>query len=72
MEDIRDIDAPQGAYAWLRDDAPDWSLYVDQTLEMIGLMAGACRRFAPVAIDSFATSAGQLCFDAQRTHPTIW
>jgi hypothetical protein len=41
-EDVRDIDAPQGMYAWLRDDAPDWSVYIDQTLEMIGQMAGAC------------------------------
>jgi hypothetical protein len=42
-EDVRDIDAPQGVYAWLRDDAPDWSLYIDQTLEVIGQMAVACR-----------------------------
>jgi len=43
-EDVRDIDAPQGAYAWLRDDAPDWSVYIDQTLEVLGQMAGACHR----------------------------
>jgi hypothetical protein len=43
-EDVRDIDAPLGAYAWLRDDAPDWSLYIDQTLEVIGQMAAACQR----------------------------
>jgi hypothetical protein len=43
-EDARDIDAPQGVYAWLRDDAPDWSLYIEQTLEIIGQMAAACHR----------------------------
>jgi len=43
-EDVRDIDAPQGAYAWLRDDPPDWSVYIDQTLEVLGQMAGACHR----------------------------
>ena len=35
-EDSRDIDAPQGTYAWLRDDPPDWSVYINQTLDMIG------------------------------------
>jgi hypothetical protein len=43
-EDARDIDAPQGTYAWLRDDAPDWSLYIDQTLAVVGQMATACRQ----------------------------
>jgi hypothetical protein len=43
-EDGRDIDAPQGTYAWLRDDPPDWSVYVDQTLDVIGQMARMCRR----------------------------
>jgi hypothetical protein len=43
-EDARDIDAPQGQYAWLRDDAPDWSVYIDQTLDVIGQMASACGR----------------------------
>ncbi len=43
-EDVRDIDASQGVYAWLRDDAPDWSVYTDQTLEVIGQMALTCRR----------------------------
>ena len=43
-EDVRDIDAPQGAYAWLRDDAPDWSVYIDQTLDVLGQMAVACRQ----------------------------
>jgi hypothetical protein len=43
-EDGRDIDAPQGTYAWLRDDPPDWSVYVDQTLDVIGQLARTCRR----------------------------
>ena len=43
-EDARDIDAPQGAYAWLRDDAPDWSVYIDQTLDILSQMAVACRQ----------------------------
>jgi hypothetical protein len=43
-EDNRDIDAPQGTYAWLRDDPPDWSVYVNQTLDMIGAINQVCRR----------------------------
>jgi len=43
-EDNRDIDAPQGTYAWLRDDPPDWSVYIGQTLDMIGLLNRVCRR----------------------------
>jgi len=43
-EDSRDIDAPQGTYAWLRDDPPDWSVYIDQTLDVIGQISRVCRR----------------------------
>jgi hypothetical protein len=43
-EDNRDIDAPQGTYAWLRDDPPDWSVYLGQTLETLGQLSGVCRR----------------------------
>jgi hypothetical protein len=43
-EDSRDIDAPQGTYAWLRDDPPDWSVYIDQTLDVIGQIGRVCRR----------------------------
>lgn len=34
-EDLRDIDAPQGQYAWIKDNPPDWSVYVRQALEPI-------------------------------------
>ncbi len=37
-EDRRDIDTPQGRYAWLRDNPPDWSIYVEQALSPIGLL----------------------------------
>jgi hypothetical protein len=43
-EDSRDIDAPQGTYAWLRDNPPDWSVYINQTLDMIGAINNVCRR----------------------------
>ena len=43
-EDGRDIDAPQGMYAWLRDSPPDWSVYVNQTLDVIGQLARVCRQ----------------------------
>jgi hypothetical protein len=33
--DSRDINAPAGAYAWLADDPPDWSLYIRQALAPI-------------------------------------
>lgn len=34
-DDHRDIDAPDGRYAWLRDDPPDWSVYIEQALSPI-------------------------------------
>lgn len=43
-EDNRDIDSPQGTYAWLRDDPPDWSTYIGQTLEAIGQIHRVCQR----------------------------
>jgi hypothetical protein len=43
-EDNRDIDAPQGTYAWLRDDPPDWSVYIGQTLETLGQLNRVCRQ----------------------------
>lgn len=30
--DLSDIEAPEAAYAWLRDDPPDWQLYIRQSL----------------------------------------
>jgi len=34
-ESQRSIDTPQGRYVWLEDQAPDWSIYIDQTLHPI-------------------------------------
>ncbi len=65
-EDIRDIDAPTGAYAWLRDDAPDWSVYIDQTLEMIGLMAGACHRANSEFVLAVVPYPGQISAEASN------
>jgi hypothetical protein len=33
--DRRDIASPEGRYAWLRDDPPDWSIYIGQALAPI-------------------------------------
>lgn len=65
-EDIRDIDAPQGMYAWLRDDAPDWSLYIDQSLEMIGLMAAACHGANSEFVLAAIPSPWQVSADASN------
>jgi len=31
----KDIDTPNGKYVWLQDQPPDWSIYIDQTLEAV-------------------------------------
>ncbi len=31
----KEIDSPTGKYAWLQDQPPDWSVYIQQTLEAI-------------------------------------
>jgi hypothetical protein len=37
--DGRDIHTPQGRYAWLRTNPPDWSIYIDQALTPLAQMA---------------------------------
>jgi hypothetical protein len=39
--DRLDIDAREGRYAWLRDDPPEWSVYIDQALEPAARLAQA-------------------------------
>ena len=34
-DDRRDIDIPESRYAWLKDDPPDWSVYIEQALTPI-------------------------------------
>jgi len=34
-DDRRDIDIPESRYAWLKDDPPDWSVYIEQALSPI-------------------------------------
>jgi hypothetical protein len=63
-EDVRDIDAPQGAYAWQRDDPPDWSLYIDQTLEVLGQTAAACRRANAEFVLAVVPSPWQISAEA--------
>lgn len=33
--ETRDIDSPMGTYAWLKDDPPEWSVYIRQALAPI-------------------------------------
>lgn len=50
-EDLRDIDAPHGRYAWLRDNPPDWSIYIEQALAPIGQLSELAERaYAPVLL----------------------
>lgn len=43
-EDLRDVDSPQGTYAWLRDEPPDWSVYIHQTLQTLEQLSNLCHR----------------------------
>ena len=43
-EDTIDINSPQGCYAWLRDEPPDWSVYIDQAFSPIEFMATVARQ----------------------------
>jgi hypothetical protein len=63
-EDNRDIDSPQGTYAWLRDDPPDWSVYIGQTLETIGQLNGVCRRTNSQFVLSVVPSPFQISAEA--------
>jgi len=65
-EDVRDIDAPQGVYAWQRDDAPDWSVYIDQTLEVLGQMASASHRANSEFVVAVIPSPWQISADASN------
>ncbi len=37
--DQRDIHTPQGRYAWLRSNPPDWSIYIEQALTPLAQMS---------------------------------
>jgi|HubBroStandDraft_6_1064221.scaffolds.fasta_scaffold03642_2 hypothetical protein len=63
-EDSRDIDALQGTYAWLRDDPPDWSVYIDQTLDVIGQINQVCRRSNCQFVLSVVPSPWQISAEA--------
>ncbi|HUG93282.1 MAG TPA: SGNH/GDSL hydrolase family protein [Planctomycetaceae bacterium] len=39
--DRLDIDARSGRYAWLRDDPPDWTVYIEQALAPVSRLAQA-------------------------------
>jgi hypothetical protein len=41
-EPSRSIDSPQGRYAWLEDEPPDWSVYIAQALEPLALLQALC------------------------------
>ena len=63
-EDNRDIDAPQGTYAWLRDDPPDWSVYIGQTLETIGQLSRVCRQTSGKFVLAVIPAPFQISDDA--------
>jgi len=43
-ENQRDIDTRQGRYAWLKDNPPDWSIYIQQALRPIAHLRGIAER----------------------------
>lgn len=44
-DDTDDVDTLQGRFAWIRDQPPDWSVYIEQTLEPIVLLEELTRHF---------------------------
>jgi hypothetical protein len=50
-----DIDAREGRYAWLRDDAPDWTTYIDQALApVVRLREAADQVYARLVVSTCA------------------
>lgn len=45
-EPSRSIDSPQARYAWLEDEPPDWSVYIEQALEPLSQMQSLCDSMA--------------------------
>jgi len=43
-DDRRDIDIPESRYAWLKDDPPDWSVYIEQALTPIDRLQQTSRQ----------------------------
>jgi len=41
-EPSRSIDAPQAKYAWLEDEPPDWSVYIEQAMAPLALLQKLC------------------------------
>lgn len=40
----KEIDSPTGKYAWLQDQPPDWSIYIQQSLEAMEAARDQCER----------------------------
>ncbi len=69
-EDLQDIDAPQGRYAWIKDNPPDWDVYIEQAFspiaQMQNLANGIYARFivavapAPWQVSPQATAASSV------------
>lgn len=63
-DDTDDIDSLQGRYAWLRDQPPDWSVYIEQALEPIGQLDELVRHWRGRLIVSMAPDPWQVASDA--------
>lgn len=68
-EDRRDIDTPQGRYAWLRDNPPDWSIYIEQALSPIAQLHLLAEQYDAPLVLAVAPAPWQVsaaaCADAE-------
>lgn len=63
-DDTDDIDTLQGRFAWLRDQPPDWSVYIEQSLEPIVLLEDLTRHFHGRLMVATAPMPWQVASDA--------
>jgi hypothetical protein len=73
-EQSRSIDSPQSRFAWIEDQPPDWSVYIEQSLTPLAQLRDLVGGFgaelvvvvcpAPWQVSAAATSGGRIREDA--------
>ncbi len=66
LEDERDISSPLGKYAWLKDDSPDWDIYIKQSLSPLGELKTLAGKISAQLIISVIPAPWQVSSQASN------
>ncbi len=67
LEDERDISSPLGKYAWLKDDSPDWDIYIKQALNPLAELKKLSEKISSQIILSVIPAPWQVSSQASNS-----